>query len=65
MRKEKIWRELKNSKFTRICVEDHLSVIEWQELLLLYIFFSYNTYNFRRPLQLILLRYKAKNLQVT
>ena len=41
MRKEKISRELKNSKFTRICVEDHLSVIEWQELLLLYIFFSY------------------------
>ena len=41
MRKEKIWRELKNSKFTRICVEDHLSVIEWQELLLLYTFFSY------------------------
>ena len=39
MRKEKIWRELKNSKFTRICVEDHLSVIEWLELLLLYIFF--------------------------
>ena len=65
MRKEKIWRELKNSEFTRICVEDHSSVIGWQELLLLFCFFHTNPFNFRWPLQLILLRYKAKNLQVT
>ena len=36
---------LKISKFTRICIENHSSVNEWQKL-----FSSYNS-NFRRPMQ--------------
>ena len=39
---------LKISKFTRICMEIHSSVNEWQKL-----FFSYNS-NFRRPMQSLL-----------
>ena len=49
----------KISKFTRICMENHLSVNGWQKL-----FFSYNS-NFRRPMQSLLLRHAAENLQVT
>ena len=52
---------LKTSKFTRICRENHSSVTGWQKL-----FFQHtNRSNFRRPLQSLLLRYTAENLQVT
>ena len=49
---------LKISKFTRICMENHLSVNGWQKL-----FFSYNS-NFRRPMQSLLLRHAAENFNM-
>ena len=62
MLKEMFHHSLKISKFTRICKENHSSVTGWQKL-----FFSYklNPSNFQRPLQSLLWRYMAKNLQIT
>ena len=60
MLKEIFHDSLKISKFTRISMENHSSMTGWQN------FFSRtNPSNFRRPLQSLLLRYTAENLQVT
>ena len=45
---------------TRICMENHARVTGWQKL-----FFSFKASNFRRPLQSLLLRYRAEHSQVT
>ena len=59
MLKEIFHDSLKISKFTRISMENHSSMTGK-------IFFSRtNPSNFRRPLQSLLLRYTAENLQVT
>ena len=50
---------LKISKFTMICMENHLSMPGWQKL-----FSHTNPSNFRQPLQSLPLRHMADNLQV-
>ena len=60
MLKEIFHNSFKISKFARICMENHSCMTEWQEL------FSYtNPSNFQQPLQSLLLRYMAENVQVT
>ena len=62
MLKEIFHDSFESFEITRIWMENHASVTEWQKL-----FFSNNCFasNFRRPLQLLLLRYTAENTQVT
>ena len=56
MLKEIVHDSFANFEITRICVEKHARVTGWQNT---------NASNFRRPLQSLLLRYKAENSQVT
>ena len=58
--KEIFHNSFKFSKFAKICMENHSCVTGWQEL-----FSRTNPSNFRRPLQSLLLRYMAENLQAT
>ena len=60
MLKEIFHNSFKISKFARICTENHTSVTGWQEL-----FSHTNPSNFKQPLQSLLVRYMAANLQVT
>ena len=57
MLKEIFHGSLKVAKFTRICMENHSNVTGC--------FSHTNPSNFRGPLQSLLLRYTAENLQVT
>ena len=56
MLKEIVHDNFENFEITRICLENHARVTGWQNT---------NASNFRRPLQSLLLSYKAEKSQVT